>query len=150
MPWVLTPAVAYTLAVDRELDRLEVDGLVLDRSRVDREELGRALLGPPRRWVDKEPNLTPEQAQALDRIVADRSRRPDPGQAQDRDQAQTAPELHPETAEDSGHGSSAGLDHEHPGRAARDHWQDRVRNEGLDPITEYLRNVPDPPDGDWS
>jgi hypothetical protein len=105
-----------------------------------------------------EPELTEEGRRILDAIVADWNRGHPPGthppeQEQDQvlDQAQTALEpSSPTTPEILDNRDSRGVDAGQARSQRRALLQDRVRNEGLDPITEYLKNVPDEPDEEWS
>jgi hypothetical protein len=67
------------------------------------------------------------------------------------DQAQTAPEPGTtEAPEIERFGAAPAAGDGQVGSRARGDWKDRVRKEGLDPVTEYLKNVPDEPDEKWS
>jgi hypothetical protein len=152
MPWVLTPPLAYMIEAQRITRQMQAQGVVLTMDQA--HELARAHLGPPRRWVAQEPELTEKGRLILDRIVAERARLPSPtgctgcDMGGHRHQPCTAPELHPETAEDPDPSSiEDGTGEGHPGTAAR---QQQQNPEEIDPITRYLQNVPDPDDDAWT
>jgi hypothetical protein len=135
MPWSILPLLAYTLEAQTIIREMEAQGVLLTLDQA--HELARARLGPPKRWVAQEPTLPPEGNQILDQIKAERA-----------GQAQTTPELHPETAEGSATGEISGIEGgqvAHARRTGRGNQVDKRR----DPIKWYLENVPDPDDEHW-
>jgi hypothetical protein len=159
MPWVLTPPLAYMLEALHITREMEAQGIVLTQDQA--QALAHASLGPEREWVDQEPALTPEGRQMLDRIVAER----DQGQVQTQVHGctgcyigarhgpctRTAPEALPQIAPERAPAQKPrGLDQGQVDHGAHrgDGTADRDRK--IDPITRYLREVPDEPDERWS
>jgi hypothetical protein len=70
VPWVYTPELAYTLEVMKIRAELAAQDQELDQDGV--HALARARIGPPRRWVAREPELTPQGKAILERIAQDR------------------------------------------------------------------------------
>jgi hypothetical protein len=147
MPWILTPALAYLLEAQRITREMEAQGIVLDRDQA--HELARASLGPPRRWVEREPELSPEGRATLDRIVAERERaRADHlALAHDHHQRPRAGTTAPEVFESP---NTAGLEPGSDPSGSPPAPGTDDRNETFDEVAWYLKYVPDPDDSEWS
>lgn len=147
MPWVLTPPLAYMIEAQRIKREMAAKGVVLtpDQAR----ELAHARLGPERKWVAQEPVLSEEGHRILDRIVAGRAGWSVSG-------ADDADDPDPDTRRKPGlsprsdirdQSAASGGERGQPDTATRAVQE----NPGdKDPITEYLENVPDLDDGEWT
>ena len=142
MPWNLTPEIAYLIEARRLRLELETQDVIVDQDQA--HELARASLGPPRRWVERVPSLSPELRQLLDQVAREREQ----GMAHDHD---PAPE--PSTtfrSEVLDPRARAGLEQGQGGSAARQQQETPDRNERFDEVAWYLKNAPDPDDSEWS
>ena len=70
MPWIITPEICYWAEGRRIVDQLKAEGLDVNLTPEQVRELARASIGPPKRWVDRVPELTPEGRAVLDRLTA--------------------------------------------------------------------------------
>jgi hypothetical protein len=147
----LVPFVAAWLRGKREAQRLEHDhDLVLDQDPNRLAELGWSLA--------RDDVPTPEDRQHLDQLL-------DQAKARNRqvrqDLAHTLPWGRTTTEPGPSPAQLPRPRSEHPdddqqqhqgqgGSRARSGTETPVRNETIDPITEYLRTHDDPPDEDWS
>jgi hypothetical protein len=146
MPWILTPELAYTIEARRLRLELASRGIEVDQAQA--RELARASLGPPRRWVEREPVLDQAGHELLERVARERERERGMAQVQDRD---PRPELHPETAEDPDPPQrERGLGRGQGGSAAPSSGETPDRDENFDEVAWCLRNVPDPEDEGWT
>ena len=134
----LVPWLADWMRGNREADQLQARGLTLDRSQASLAVLGRAV-------ADQEPD--PERDQHLAALVDQLQAR----NRVERARLETAPEESVRTApERIENEPERGLDDGQGHSAARAQDKNADRNEKIDPITEYLEKVPDPPDEEWS
>jgi len=130
----LVPEVAVILAGREAADQLAAHGVTIPPGKL--YELGRSV-------VEHRPAIPPEE---MDRILAQLR---DQNQAM-RQELELAPEtLHVRSPEPESPGLDAGLEHGHPQSQVSEQEQDPVRNEKIDPITEYLANDQDD-EHDWS
>jgi hypothetical protein len=141
----LVPEVADLLLGMQEVARLRAQGAEVDEDLADVQELGRSISDHHPVTADD-----PHMAEVLAQVQA-RNRRVREELARGQGRAHPAPDglnrMAPKVDEyplgrDRAHGQD-----DHAGRA---HPQTHDRNEEKDPIKEYLRTVPDPPDEDWS
>jgi hypothetical protein len=158
MPWVLTPPLAYMIEAQRIMREMAAEGVVLTPGQA--QELAHASLGPEKKWQAQEPVLSEQANLILDRIVAERRRMPPASgctgcaMGGHRHWPCTRPEPDTPPEPDLGPRSDI-LDHPQP--TAVDHGQgdtaarQQQQNCGeIDPIKRYLRDVPDPEDGEWT
>jgi hypothetical protein len=86
VPWIHTPAILYWEMAQAIARELESQGILVDQAQA--QALARAQLGPPVRWADEEPTLSPEGLEILERIAQARDHDPyrEQRQAQEPDQ----------------------------------------------------------------
>jgi hypothetical protein len=137
MPMTITPELAYLLEALRLAREMEARGVVLAMDQA--HDLSLASLGPPVRWVAREPELTPKAREILDQIVAERERdRPSPSYWA------TARGGVSIRSERSGSPAPSAVDPGRGGTAARQHQRNRGRKRDI--LDEAMDQIQFPDD----